>query len=428
MIRSPLASLPMMSHRTSAIEITILFTAFIASTYGFGIYLFASLVPEMRQELALDYATIGLATGIAQAGFLVASLLSGLLAPNVGPMRLIFGSAAATAVSLLLMSRIPALGSTPVLIALLTVMGAAAAAVWVPMVAIAQQAIPPRHRAKALGLMSSGTGYGVFLNGLIIPPLVSGYGWRSVWLVVGCIALLLFAFSWLRLRRLGRMTAGRAVEGALGQAQPATLRARLGNLYRPLAGLMILTMFLNGLACMPFQTYLVPLLREDLGHPIEAATRIWSVIGGVGMTSGFLMGWLADRISIKWAMVITYILLSAAASLILALAMLNGPGLVLIYLVGVLFALAFNAIFGLVPAYISANFRGESATLLFGVGNIALGLGGLLGNVIGGFAKAETGSFTPIYMIVAASALALIGLALVTPNERAGGALIPQHQ
>ena len=34
--------------RAGSIEIIILFTAFIAATYGFGIYLFASLIPEMR--------------------------------------------------------------------------------------------------------------------------------------------------------------------------------------------------------------------------------------------------------------------------------------------------------------------------------------------------------------------------------------------
>jgi hypothetical protein len=55
---------------------------------------------------------------------------------------------------------------------------------------------------------------------------------------------------------------------------------------------------------------------------------------------------------------------------------------------------------------------------LFGIGNIALGLGGLLGNLIGGYAKSVLGSFTPVYGVITAAALLLVLLALVTPNER----------
>jgi predicted MFS family arabinose efflux permease len=395
----------------SPIEVTLLFTAFIASAYGFGIYLFASLAAEMRAELGLDYGTIGLATGIAQAGFLAASLLSGIWAPRLGPVRLILGAVAATAASLLLMSRLPIANPTLLLIGLLAVMGAGAAAVWVPMVAIAQKVIPIRHRAKALGLMSSGTSYGVFLNGLIIPPLVSGHGWRSVWAVVGCLAILLLIAGFWRLRGL----AGNDVMAA--SVQPRQ-RPDWRDMMRPLALIMIATMFLNGLACMPFQTYLVPLLQDDLGQPVAFASRIWSVIGAIGMVSGFLLGMLADRISIKWAMVVTYLFLTGAAILILALTWLDLPVVLPMTTAGICFALAFYAIFGLVPAYISATFAGGSATLLFGFGNIALGLGGLIGNIVGGYTKEATGSFALIYGVIAVAAFLQIGLALVTPNER----------
>lgn len=398
----------------SAIEVTLFFTAFIAAAYGFGIYLFATLAAEMRADLGLDYGAIGLATGIAQGGFLAASLLSGMLAPRIGPMRLILGSVAATASALLLMSRLPVHDPIIMLTALLTIMGAGAAAVWVPMVAIAQAIIPLRHRAKALGLISSGTAYGVFLNGLIIPPLVvAGVdgSWRQVWLVMGGIALLLLVLGFWRLRGLGPVTPAPAAA-----TTPHLNRWQI--LTRPLALLLIATTFLNGLACMPFQTYLAPLLQDDLGQPIAFAGRIWSVIGATGMVGGFLVGLLADRVSIKWAMVMTYLVLSLAAFIVLAVsAGYLAPDIAML-IAAASFALAFNAIYGLVPAYISTMLAGGSATLLFGFGNIAIGLGGLAGNVIGGYTKEGTGTFTPIYALIAIAALAQILMALVTPNER----------
>ncbi|HWT98432.1 MAG TPA: MFS transporter, partial [Terriglobales bacterium] len=185
----------------SPLEITLFFTAFVAVTYGFGIYLFAALVPDMRQSLGFGYGTVGLATGIAQAGFLVASLLSGVLAPVIGTSRLIFGSVILSGIGLLLMSRLSGAGEMTVV---LTLMGAAAASVWVPMVGVCQQVIPARHHGKALGLMSSGTSYGVFVNGLIVPPLLTSFGWPSVWLTTGVLtSLLLLATLW-RLRGLDR--------------------------------------------------------------------------------------------------------------------------------------------------------------------------------------------------------------------------------
>lgn len=405
--------------QVSPLEVTLLFTAFIASAYGFGIYLFATLAAEMRADLNLDYSTVGLATGVAQGGFLAASLLSGMLAPRLGLLRTILGAVAVTAVSLLLMSRLPVQDPVITLTALLTIMGAGAAAVWVPMVAVAQQVIPMRHRAKALGLMSSGTAYGVFVNGLIIPPLMASGAvgaWRSVWLSVGIAAVALLALGIWRLRGL-RITAS----APLTVHQDATA-SRWQMLARPLTLLLVVTMFLNGLACMPFQTYLAPLLQDDLGQPIEVAGRLWSFIGIAGMGSGFLFGLLADRISIKWAMVATYLVLSAAAALILAVALRGLPVGAATIAAAMLFAAAFNAIYGLVPAYISTTFSGTSATLLFGLGNIAIGLGGLIGNVVGGYARDWSGSFALIYGVVALASLLQFALALMTPNERKRGA------
>ncbi|MDY0881292.1 nitrate/nitrite transporter [Dongia soli] len=404
-----------MKRQPTALEITLFFTAFVAVTYGFGIYLFASLVAEMRQDLGFDYTTVGLVTGIAQIGFLIAALLSGVLSPVIGAMRLILGALATTSIGLLAMSQ---LFGTPMLGLLLTVMGAGAAAVWVPMVAVCQQAIPARHQAKALGLMSSGTSYGVFLNGLIVPPLVAAWGWRSVWLVVAVLSLMLFTAGWLRLRRLPAAAEGTPHEARGNPPRLDGFRDRLREVLQPLGLLLIVTMFLNGFTCMPFQTYLVPLMREDLGWTVDMSARLWSLIGGVGMVGGFALGWLADRISVKWAMLITYLLLAAAAATIFAMSHLLPPVPAMMHLAGVLFSLAFYPIFGLVPAYVSAIYRGDTATLLFGIGNIALGLGGFLGNLAGGYAKSLMGSFTPIYGVITAASLLLVLLALVTPNER----------
>jgi hypothetical protein len=54
----------------------------IAAAYGFGVYLFSALIPQIRADLALSYATIGGWLAARQFGFVVTSLASGT------PMRL----------------------------------------------------------------------------------------------------------------------------------------------------------------------------------------------------------------------------------------------------------------------------------------------------------------------------------------------------
>ncbi len=386
--------------RLSGLELTALFTGFIAATYGFGIYLFSTLIPDMKGDLGLDYGDAGTVIALAQVGFMVAALSSGLLAHRFGAARVVLFSVLVCGVCLLALSFATAGWQ---LVGLLFLTGAAAASVWVPMVSLAQAALPTTHQGKALGLMSSGTAYGVFLNGLAVPALVPSYGWQSVWLVMGVVTLILFAWGVVRLSGVRFESRRTAVD-----TEPGATAGTLSVLRSPLSAIVLAMMFFNGIACMPTQNYLVSLLRDDLGYGVAEASRAWSAIGFIGMFGGLLMGWVADRITVLRAMLLTYALLVAAI-----MAFLHHSSLVEIYIGAALFGLAFNAIFGLMPAFVSLNFHGRSATTIFGFGNVLLGLGSMAGNYLGGATKDALGSFQLIYLISLGAGIVLLGLTVV---------------
>ena len=77
----------------------------------------------------------------------------------------------------------------------------------------------------------------------------------------------------------------------------------------------MLMMFLNGLSCMPFQTYLSSLLVGEHGLNIEQSASAWRLIGFVGMFGGFLIGWVADRITVRWTLLIVYLLLGQSTAI-----------------------------------------------------------------------------------------------------------------
>ncbi len=164
---------------------------------------------------------------------------------------------------------------------------------------------------------------------------------------------------------------------------------------------------------MPFQTYLVPFIRDELMFPVKAAGQIWSTIGFIGMGSGFAIGALSDRTGIRFALTLTGSLLALAAVLIC----LHSAYYQLI-IAGIAFGLAFYAIFGLVPAYISKTTKIEQSTIVFGIGNVALGFGSMTGDFFSGLLKTISGTFMWTYVGTATIAVIIVLLSRMLPDER----------
>jgi predicted MFS family arabinose efflux permease len=397
----------MLGGRRNSAATVLLFTAYIASTYGFGLYLFPAMVESIRASVHFSYKTMGTISGFVQAGFMAAALMAGFLTVRLGALPMILGSIAACALALAGLAIAPDVVSMAVL---LTVLGAAAAAIWVPMVEIARDHIARQHQAKALGLMSSGTSYGVFINSFLLTALLPSQGWRALWLATAAIVAMLAILGFLVLRGSEQKSSARTDD------HPPSMRARIRTLPARLTAAIVLMMFLNGLSCMPYQTYLSAFLQDEAGYSAATAAYAWRVIGLVGMFSGFAVGALADRITVRLGMFFTYGIL--AASCLLLLAAPGGDNLAALYGATIAFGVSFYAVFGLVPAYIGHFFGSGSAALVFAFGNIALGLGGIVGNALGGWLKASSGSFAPIYVVMLVAAIASAALCVIMPSEK----------
>lgn len=388
----------------SPLEITLFFSAFVAVAYAFGVYLFGTIAPEMRHELGFGHDVIGLAAGAAQAGLMASALVSGWVALTIGPMRLILGSAATITICLFGL----AVASEPVLVTLLLlILGICASSVWIPMVAVSQKAIARHHQGKALGVMASGTSFGVFLNGLMVGPIIAGYGWRAVWIVAGLLAA---ALTVIGMARLGRILPSEAVTRPDIGGPKAPFR--LTNI-SPAASLLILMMFLNGICFLPFQTFLTSFLSEHYAWSLEAATRSWGLIGFGGMFGGFIFGFLSDRIAVKWSLVAAY------CGLLLATAipyLFDDP--VIVYAGILIFGTAYSGIFGQSAAYLSKTQETASATFLAGLTFVALGCGSMVGNFVAGQAVEITQDFLVVYGTIVLGVGVLLSCALVLPAER----------
>ena len=475
-----------------SLAVVFVFTGFIGVSYGFGIYLFASLAPAMRGDLGFSYGDMGVITSLAQISFLGFALLSGFLTARMNSVSLMLSAIGTCVLALWVVSVASAVW---VMAAMLIALAGTASAVWTPMVEATQRFIPPQHHGRALGLMSSGTAYGVFINGLIIQFFLDDYGWRFIWLASFILTACLWVGAWVLFYRARRRAQTgtrqeahqearsglRAVENSVAPrplvrahatappsvrahatappsvcahatappsvrahatappsvrahatappsvrahaAAPSSVRAHAAapslDAPRRLAVLVIISMFFHGFACVPFQNYFSSFLVAEYGYRVVETATAWKIIGVVGMFSGFLMGWLGDRITIRWSLMISLILL-LISTLMLIVGLAQGYW---IWLIAICFGMAFYPIFGLVPAFIARNFSGARASRIFGLGNVGLGVGAALGNVVGGALKASTGSFVSSYTLFLAAALVGCVLCLYLNDIKTDGTI-----
>ena len=131
------------------------------------------------------------------------------------------------------------------------------------------------------------------------------------------------------------------------------------------------------------------------------------------MFGGFAMGILADYISVRRALALSYAFLAVAVG-----TFLHHGSLAEIYLGAALFGLAFNAIFGLIPAYVSLTYPARMTAPIFGFSNVMLGLGAMAGNMIGGLTKEATGSFQTSYALAAGTVVVLFLVTLMLRGEK----------
>lgn len=400
-----------MSEQSTAphsLAVTFFFTCYLAAAYGLGLYLFAVLLPDMRSELGFDYNAVGLMSGAAQAGYLLAALIAGPLTPRLGGTRLVFLSILVSGLTLAAVSLVHA--TWPLGLGL-TILAAAAAAIWVPMVEVVSRFIPERRRAMVFGILSSAGGYGALINGLVVPPLLLAIGWRQVWLYLGLVTLLLTACGYLVMRRLGMARSGGA---GVVRAPSIFKRAAVATLLRSQRVRLFWAFnFCISFGYLPFQTYLAVYLRNELGYSVIATGHLWTVFGATAAAGGAVLGLLADQIGIRHAILVTLLLLLSAGAI-----MAFAPVAFLPLIAAGCFGVSYGSVYGLAPAYVAKMLPPDYGSTIFGFSNVMVGVGGILGNLLAGYSQDLTGGLRAIYVGVAVAAVLLIMLAWRLDDDR----------
>lgn len=174
------------SGRASTFGVAVVLTLYMAIVFGFGLYLFSMLVTYMHKDLGLDILAVGIITGGAQISFLIASMICSRLTSRFGSANVIVSAVMTAGVLLVFLSSVHNVWQAGTL---LIGLGACAAIMVIPTVSVVGKVVPVAWQSSVNGLISSGTAYGQFANGLLVPFLINSYDWRTVWMVTGSVSV-----------------------------------------------------------------------------------------------------------------------------------------------------------------------------------------------------------------------------------------------
>lgn len=356
---------------------------------GFGRFTYPMLIPSMRESLGLQYVEMGLLSGGILLGYLLFSFVGGALATRLGSKRVVIASLVCSSFCMFGVSQ----SSHFLFLLFLTFgLGAGAGGGHIAMTTLPMAWFGKRSLGKALGIVTGGTGVGVIVTGLLIPPLLlapGGEGWRGCWSLMGVMTFGVAAAGMVLLKERPQR-----IDLISFSAREKKEEDSLQTEDRSLSlGLIFLAYFVFGLAYNIYTTYFVAFMVEDLRVTGRAAGMIWSLFGWTSIGSGLVWGYLSDRVGRKKALLWNNGLISLAVLLPLCL-----HHSIILGLSSFLFGLTFLGTVTIVAAAVGDHAIEKKATV-YGLVTLIHGVGQLLGTTSGGYLKDLTGSFNVTLLV-----------------------------
>jgi MFS family permease len=257
-------------------------------------------------------------------------------------------------------------------------------------------------RGRALGVMLAGAS----LSGIALPPvaqaLISAWGWRTAWFVLGLSTLTIAlpsALIFLR-ERPSTLDASRALVPEVPVSR--ALRSRL-------FWTLVVVVFGGTIATNGALVHLVALL-SDRGVPADQAALSVSAMAGASLVGRVATGWLLDRFAAARVSVVL-LLIAAAGTFALSAAESFAVGLIASICLG----FGSGGETDIVPYLIARHFGLRSLSTLYGFNWTAWGLAGIAGPILLGRAFDVTGSYALALVQLGVITLVAAGLMLTFP-------------
>ena len=269
-----------------------------------------------------------------------------------------------------------------------------------------------RSRGMMSGVVKVGTGSGQVLMPLFAAALIAAYGWRSTYMILGVVIIVLLVAAAQVMRHNPREI------GLLPDNdphEPSTLGSGSRDPGMPLKEIfrtkqfwaINLAEFCSFFCLLTIVVHIVP-HAMDLGLAPGTAAGVISAIGGMSIVGRFVLGSAYDRIGGKRSLMICFIILFCS---IIWLQVAGSAWM--LFLFAVVYGFAHGGLFTVVSPTVAELFGTGSHGVLFGIVLFSGNIGGAISPILAGRIFDVMGSYRIIFLmliVVAATGFVLVSL------------------
>ncbi len=390
-------------------------TCFAIQAIGIGIFVsYGVFFSSLHEEFGWSRATISGASSLAF--FLVGcfAIVVGRLNDKLGPRKLMVASSCFLGLGFLLMSRLQTVWQLYLFYGIAVGIGISSIDV-ISLSTTTRWFV--RNRGMVTGMVKVGTGAGQLIIPLAASFLITNYGWRTAYVVIGITGMILLAMLGQLLRKepdqivvphLGKNLLSAQKHGADDNGLSFSQAIRTSQFWT------LCTVNFSVVFCLLIiLVHIVP-FAQDLHISSAKAAGVISTIGGVSMVGRFSTGIFIDRFDSRKATILCFMLLIATL-----LWLQITTTLWMIYLFAAFYGLAhggfFTAVSPIVAEYFGIRFHG----VLFGFIVFSGCLGGSVGPILAGYIFDTTGGYSPAIWLSILVALTGLGFILfLKPVEK----------
>jgi len=358
------------------------------------------LMPEMIVSLKITKTQAG---GIASSFYLAYTIFSpflGFLADRVSARKLLIIFSFIMGGGTFLMGKPVSFLQACFFFAIVAV---GSSAMWTPVFTLVQRWFGVRRRGMVLGILSTSFTIGYGIMGLILPPLVARFDWRTCWFILSVPAFALVLINGflirtkppdLNLRPWGEdpfipnETPSQAPRGGIGYGGLLKIR----NLW-----LVAISYFFIAFTAYVLNIFIVTYGTMELRFPYAQAARLASAIAFSGTLGALLIPFLSDSLGRKRCLILVDISLSASIILIISAGNHWNALLTSVCIFGFFYA----AVWPMYAAAAADFFPPGTTGSVLGFWTIFYGLGLMLAGILGGYIADLTGTFARSFIVAA---------------------------